>query len=87
MEKRLKLRDEWFELNPPDKEGYWYCYLRISPNCPYRLDKKTVQQEHVLSKTRRPDLKYDVTNLRPACDPCNKLKGSLNYDDELGKLV
>lgn len=87
MEKRLAVREQWFELNPPDKNGYWYCYLQIVPNCEKRLTKSTLQLEHVKSRARHPELKYEVKNLRPACAPCNHMKGSLNYDDELGILV
>lgn len=75
----------WFELNPPDARGLWYCYLRISPDCPHKLTRSTITLEHVKSKVRYPELKFEVTNLKPACSPCNKLKGSLDVE-ELSQL-
>lgn len=40
------------------------------------LDRGTIRLEHKQSKNHHPELKYDVNNLAPACDACNKLKGS-----------
>lgn len=71
----------WFEQNPPDKDGYWDCYLQIAESCQRRVDRRTLNLEHAKSKARRPDLRYDITNIRPACRPCNKLKGSENLED------
>lgn len=72
----------WYELNPPDEKGRWFCYLGISPECKVVLTRSTITLEHVKSKARHPDLRFEVTNLRPACAPCNALKGSLDWDDE-----
>lgn len=72
--KRLKTADEWDKLNPPDHNGQWICYLQISPYCPVTLSRETMVREHVEPKNKRPDLKYDVNNLKPSCSPCNKLK-------------
>lgn len=83
--RRTATSREWFRLNPPDAKGLWYCYLRIAPNCPHKLTRSTITLEHVKSKVRHPELKYDVTNLKPACSPCNKLKGSLDVE-ELSQL-
>lgn len=80
-EKRVAVSHEWFKLNPPDNDGLWHCYLRVSPECPYELTRATIQLEHKKSKARHPELRYDVTNLAPACAPCNKLKGSLDFDE------
>lgn len=77
----------WYELNPPDEKGTWTCYLQISRDCPITLTRSTITLEHVKSKARHPELKFDVTNIKPACSPCNKLKGSLNWDDELMRLT
>lgn len=71
----------WFELNPPDSKGYWYCYLRISPNCLYKLDRRDVTLEHVRPKARAPELKYEVTNLKAACANCNGLKLTQDLED------
>lgn len=79
--KRITVSRLWFELNPPDARGLWYCYLRISPDCPYQLTRSTIRLEHVRSKVRYPALKYEVTNLLPACEHCNKMKGSRDLED------
>lgn len=79
--KRTETNREWFKINPPDKKGLWYCYLRISPLCPIKLTRTTIRLEHVKSKVRYPELKYVVSNLKPACEHCNKLKGSLDLEE------
>lgn len=79
--KEQQTKREWFELNPPNEKGLWYCYLRISPLCPWVLTRSTITLEHVRSRARHPELKFDVTNLKPACTQCNKLKGSRDVDE------
>lgn len=82
--KRTETSRQWFELNPEDSRGRWFCYLYISPQCPKVLTRSTINLEHVRSKARYPELKFDVTNLRASCSFCNKLKGSLDLEDLLG---
>lgn len=84
--RRKEVSREWFVLNPPDGKGIWICYLQIAPNCPVKLTRSTIRLEHVLSKVRHPELKYDVGNLKPACDNCNKLKGSLSETEAREKF-
>lgn len=74
--KRLEVRELWFELNPPDKHGMWTCYLQISPDCPKRLSEGMVNLEHVKPRSKNPELKYDVSNIKAACLRCNGAKGS-----------
>lgn len=73
---RISTATRWFRQNPPDQDGYWYCYLRISSMCPVKLTRRLVTLEHVYPKVKRPDLKYNTRNIKPACPFCNKLKGS-----------
>ena len=84
-EKRVHKKQEtdrlWYELNPPNERGLWFCYLRISPHCPKKLTSSTITLEHVRSKARYPELIFVVTNLKPACEYCNALKGSLDLED------
>lgn len=90
---RIRTANRWFKENPPDENGYWYCYLQISVSCPYKLTRRLVQLEHVYPKVKRPDLKYNTRNIKPACPFCNKLKGSRTVDQlarsfpSLAKLI
>lgn len=81
LHKKQEVDRLWYELNPPDEKGLWYCYLRISPECPGWLTRSTINLEHVKSKARYPELRYEVTNLKPACTHCNELKGSKDIDE------
>lgn len=79
--KRLELSRQWHDENPPDKYGNWYCYISKHPLCPKILTEATLVLEHNLSKTRRPDLIFEVTNIFPACEYDNKAKGSLSAQE------
>jgi hypothetical protein len=72
----LAMKHQWRKDNPPDKGGHWLCYLRISLTCPIFLDNELLTYEHVRAKVRSPALKFCSKNIRPACESCNKLKGS-----------
>ena len=74
--KRIIMHKKWVKDNPPDDDGTWECYLQISSKCLKRVSKRTMTKEHVEPKVKRPDLKFDPNNIRPACSWCNKLKGS-----------
>ncbi len=74
--KRRKAAAIWFEQNPPDENGEWTCYLQISYGCFKQLTRNTLSLEHVKPKVKAPELKYEPSNIRPSCPPCNKLKGS-----------
>jgi len=80
-DKRKSTERAWFEANPPDSQGYWYCYISKHPLCQKMLTRETITLEHNLSKARRPDLIYDITNLFPACSYDNKAKGSLSAEE------
>lgn len=78
---RLRVREEWFELNPPDAtDDQWYCYLDgLSEQCWTLMDKEQIELhglEHVTPKVKSRKLKFSVDNLRVACPPCNREKGS-----------
>ena len=79
--KRMSTRRVWFENNPPDENGQWECYLQISSMCPKKLSKNLLTLEHVESKVRHPERKYDVENLKPADGFCNRLKGSRSLEE------
>lgn len=74
-------RTEWIKNNPAPIEGkYWLCYLRIHPWCPVRIDLKHLTLDHVISRSNDPKLRLDQSNLRPACEYCNNMKGSQSLD-------
>lgn len=50
------------------------CYLQINKSCPRWMPRHVVTMEHVLSKTKYPEVKYNVINIMPACEFCNKSK-------------
>lgn len=72
--KRIAVSSEWFRLNPPEHDGYWYCYLGISPYCLRRMTNPEVCLEHVYPKNKYPALRYEVLNLKASCSFCNELK-------------
>lgn len=73
-------RATWIRKNPPDADGYWYCYLRIHPWCPYKLTLDTLTIDHVVARTRDPSQRFTQDNLKPACKYCNEMKGSQSLD-------
>jgi 5-methylcytosine-specific restriction endonuclease McrA len=80
-QKWLAVRREWIKNNPPDHSGYWYCYY-----CQCALTYDTLTIDHVIARSRRPDLQYDLSNLVPSCSMDNNLKGSLSAEEYLNKL-
>lgn len=74
-------RATWIRKNPPPIEGkYWQCYLRIAPECPGLLTEKLLTLDHVISRSRDPSKRFDLSNLKPACWWCNTLKGSRSLE-------
>lgn len=64
----LKVRKQWFKDHPQD----WYvCYI-----CHKSLVPAETTLDHVIPRSRRPDLRYEPSNLKPCCWPCNTEKGS-----------
>ena len=77
----LLTRQTWIRKNPPPIGGkYWPCYLKIHPNCRQRVDEKSLTLDHVVSRSRDPSRRYDLTNLRPCCWQCNTMKGSYTIE-------
>jgi len=77
----LITRATWIKKNPPPIEGkYWMCYLRIHPWCPGRIDVAHLTLDHVVSRTRDVKLRFNLSNLQPACIYCNGEKGSKSLD-------
>lgn len=76
-------RATWIRKNPPDENGYWYCYLKIHEWCPVRLTLDTLTLDHVISRSHDSKLRFAQENLRPACKYCNSEKGSRSLEKVL----
>lgn len=76
----------WLELNPPDDDGRWECYLKISPLCHVYVNYLTLNIEHSYSKVKHPELRERQDLLHPACPQCNRLKGSKDITDLIDKF-
>lgn len=76
----IEAKLQWFEANPSDENGNWICYLKIHPLCPVVLTRDTITQEHVKPKQRYPELKYVISNRRPSCKFCNRLKSGQSIE-------
>jgi len=85
----LVTRATWIRRNPPDKDGYWYCYLRIHPRCTPKLtiDANKIGYgvglltiDHVVARSKDPSKRFDQDNLRPSCSYCNHHKASKSLD-------
>lgn len=80
--KWLATRKKWFKANPPI-EGYYYCHY-----CSRVLVKNDVLNDYGVGiitldhkvNRRNTALKYDISNLVPACFECNSKKGSRSYE-------
>lgn len=79
----MHVRDQWIAENPPDYAGYYYCYI---PICGLALTEKELTLDHMYSRSRHPELRFDLDNLAPCCTYHNKDKGSLDIDEYLIKL-
>lgn len=78
-------RATWIRKNPPPIEGkYWECYLQIHQWCPIRIDIAHLTLDHVVSRTRDPKLRFNLSNLKPSCIYCNTEKGSRSVEAVLG---
>lgn len=81
-------RATWIRKNPPPIEGkYWLCYLRISPQCPVRIELAQLTLDHVVSRSRDPSKRFSLDNLQPACWYCNTIKGSKSLDQVLPPVL
>ena len=68
-----KARTRWLKAN---KKEWYVCYL-----CKTMVSHRAMQLDHVESRTRRPDLRYELSNLKPVHSICNRQKGSLSVEE------
>lgn len=71
----LKTRKRWLQKNPPNHQNYYVCHY-----CNKWVDASIITLDHIKSRSNRPDLRYDLNNLVPACYSCNMAKGSQKYE-------
>lgn len=76
--KWLKTRKRWFKTFPSD---HYICYI-----CGHHLLNWQVTLDHVESRSRHPELRYTLSNLKPCCYSCNRAKGSLSLEQYREKL-
>jgi len=76
-----EFRKEWLRNNPPP----YQCGI-----CGRYVSEEDVVLDHIISRSRRPDLRFDVENIQPSCYTCNTIKGSRSMDelrpDEIKRL-
>lgn len=76
-------RKEWILQNPPDADDNYFCYLcgvaisKGKPDTPFMR----MTLDHVKSRSRHPELRYELSNLKPCCWFCNRRKGSRDLDE------
>lgn len=73
-------RPKWFKNHPPSHEGYYECYLQISPRCPKFMLPAHTTLDHVKARSSNPGKRRKQQNFKPACRWCNQLKGSISLD-------
>jgi 5-methylcytosine-specific restriction endonuclease McrA len=66
-------RNRWLQVN---KAPYYFCYL-----CNKMMTKSQLTLDHVKSRSRYPELRYELSNLRPCCWIYNEKKGSRDINE------
>lgn len=59
-----RTRRAWFKENPPNYQGYYECAI-----C--RKWIKNPDLDHIKKRGSHPQLRYELSNLRPLCRPCH----------------
>ena len=78
-------KKRWFKANPPIS-GYYYCHycqrvlVKDDELNDFGVDYVTLDHKSPKGNYKGRSLKYDITNLVPACFKCNSLKGSRSYE-------
>jgi 5-methylcytosine-specific restriction endonuclease McrA len=73
------IRRKWFKQNPSN-QGYYYCIycgkaVTRDPDL-LAMGVERVELDHIHSRSRYPELRFELTNLAPSCHNCNTEKGS-----------
>jgi len=77
----IERRHNWIQWHPA-VDGYWECYLRISPRCLPSIDIDQLTIDHVVPRSSSlAEATDDDSNLMPACVFCNGMKGSRHLEN------
>lgn len=71
----IETRHQWIAAHVT-ATGTWNCYL-----CGRELTLDTLTLDHIKSRSRHPELRFDLTNLAPCCIGCNTRKGSKDLEE------
>lgn len=74
--KWLKFRQEYLDNHPPDDSGFYHCIYCVEMGLSSFLTRRQVTLDHWHSRTRRPELKFDDSNIVFCCAWHNSDKGS-----------
>lgn len=69
----IETRDRWLEQH---KAPYYTCYI-----CGKLLTRSQLTLDHIKSRGRHPELRYELSNLAPCCWECNIAKGSKDIEE------
>jgi 5-methylcytosine-specific restriction endonuclease McrA len=72
-------REKWFKDNPAP---FYACYI-----CGTSMAPEETTLDHMKSRGRHPELRYELSNLAPCCLPCNFAKGSLGLEEFKEKRI
>lgn len=78
--------NEWKRNNPATHEGYWFCIVggyALTDGNQDAVGGLRLNLDHNDSRARRPDRKYDLSNLNPICSKHNREKGSQSLTEYL----
>lgn len=82
-------RKRWLFHNKPT-DGYWYCTYCSKPLTTDKdmlaMGVERLTLDHYHTRSRHPELRYDIKNLVPSCFRCNYAKGSIDGDDYVKKI-
>lgn len=66
----VAFKRKWIELNPPNEQGFYECWLCHKP-----VHISTFTMDHVLSQAEYPEYAREMSNIRPAHGFCNEQRG------------
>lgn len=64
-------RKQWLGSHEPDHAGFYICGL-----CGRHVHVSEVVLDHIMPRSKAPELEFELSNLQPAHQLCNGLKGS-----------